>query len=116
MLLRFLLTGMDSLLQKLSINIPPPLFYKSNSGPVWLMKSQIVMLLQFSLVDDIAKTFSLCPVRQTVGCALIHTASHLLLHCFVHYISQLICQIRVIPLMIGAITRHSTPIQVSDRG
>lgn len=82
------------------------------------MKSAIVMLHQFSSDDDMAKNaISFWDVPQTVGCAVIHIVSHLLnSHHFVHYLSQLICLIRVIPLTIKAITRHFSLIQVSDRG
>lgn len=82
------------------------------------MESELVMLHQFSLDDDIAKNvISFRDVPQTVGCAVIHTLSHLLnSHHFVHYLSHLICLIRVILLMIGAITRRSSPIQISDGG
>lgn len=82
------------------------------------MKSEIIMLPQFSVDDDdddAKNVISFWNVPQTVGYAVMHTVSHLLnSHHFVHYSSQLIRLIRVILLLllltIGAITRHSSPI------
>lgn len=82
------------------------------------MNSEIVMLYQFNLDDDITKkVINFSEVPQTVGCAVILTVSYLLnSHHFVHYLSQLNCLIRVILLTIRAITRHSSLIQISNGG